>query len=67
MGEVVAESSEALRIAMAQFDVVRADLLSVLQQQRLVISAKVDLLNMRDQRLQHRVDLHLVLGGSFNE
>jgi len=65
--EVVAESSEALRVATAQFDVGRVDLLSVLQQQGQVISAKVGLLNIRDQRLQQRVDLHLALGGSFEE
>lgn len=64
---VVAESSEALRVATAQFDVGRVDLLSVIQQQGQVISAKVDLLNIRDQRLQSRVDLHLSLGGGFEE
>ncbi len=65
--EAVAESSEALRVATAQFDVGKVDLLSVLQQQGQVISAKVDLLSLRDQRLQQRVDLHLALGGSFEE
>jgi len=64
--EVVAESSEALRVATAQFDIGKVDLLSVLQQQAQVISAKVSLINMRDQRLQQRVDLHLALGGSFD-
>ncbi len=32
-----------------------------------VISAKENLLNLRDQRLQQRVDLHLALGGSFDK
>jgi multidrug efflux system outer membrane protein len=64
--EVVSESSEALRVATAQFDVGRVDLLSVLQQQGQVIAARVNLINMRDQRLQQRVDLHLALGGSFS-
>jgi outer membrane protein TolC len=64
--EVVAESSEALRVATAQFDVGKVDLLSVLQQQAQVISAKVNLINMRDQLLQQSVDLHLALGGSFD-
>jgi NodT family efflux transporter outer membrane factor (OMF) lipoprotein len=63
--EVVAESSEALRVATAQFDVGKVDLLSVLQQQAQVVSANVNLMNIRDQRLQQRVDLHLALGGSF--
>jgi len=64
--EVVAESSEALRVATAQFDVGQVDLLSVLQQQAQVVSANVNLMNIRDQRLQQRVDLHLALGGSFD-
>lgn len=65
--EVVAESTEALRVATTQFDVGKVDLLSVLQQQGQVVRANVDLLSIRDQRLQTRVDLHLALGGSFEE
>ena len=65
--EVVAESSEALRVATAQFDIGRVDLLSILQQQAVVVAAKVNLINIRDQRLQQRVDLHLAIGGSFDE
>jgi NodT family efflux transporter outer membrane factor (OMF) lipoprotein len=65
--EVVAESSEALRVATAQFDIGKVDLLSILQQQAVVVSAKVNLINIRDQRLQQRVDLHLAIGGSFDE
>ena len=60
------EASVALRIAQDQFDVGRVDLLSVLQQQRQVIGASVQLLNIRDQRLQQRVDLHLAVGGTFD-
>ncbi len=63
--EVVTESGEALRVANAQFNVGRVDLLSVLQQQGQVIGARVGLLNLRDARLQQRIDLHLALGGSF--
>ncbi|MCZ6807188.1 MAG: TolC family protein [Deltaproteobacteria bacterium] len=61
----VREASEALRIAQDQFDVGRVDLLSVLQQQGQVLAARVQLLNIRDQRLQQRVDLHLAVGGGF--
>lgn len=63
--EVGSESSKALRVATAQFDVGKVDLLSVLQQQGEVVAAKVDILSVRSQRLQQRVDLHLALGGSF--
>lgn len=64
--EVLSESSEALRVADAQFNVGRVDFLNVLQQQGQVISARSSLLNIRDQRLQQRVDLHLALGGDFD-
>jgi len=61
------EATEALRIAQDQFDVGRVDLLSVLQQQGQVVGARVRLLNVRDQRLQQRIDLHLAIGGGFLE
>ena len=64
--EALADAHEALRVAEAQFEVGRTDLLSVLQQQGQVISARVGLLNLRDQRLQQRVDLHLAIGGGFD-
>jgi NodT family efflux transporter outer membrane factor (OMF) lipoprotein len=65
LDEVLHESREALRVARAQFDVGKVDFLNVLQQQGQVISARSLLLNIRDQRLQQRVDLHLALGGDF--
>lgn len=65
--EVLSESREALRVADVQFDVGKVDFLNVLQQQGQVISARSSLLNIRDQRLQQRVDLHLALGGDFKE
>jgi outer membrane protein TolC len=63
--EVVKETSEALRVATAQFNAGQVDLLSVLQQQGQVVSARSNLLNIRDLRLQQRIDLHLAVGGSF--
>ncbi|MFW2373835.1 MAG: efflux transporter outer membrane subunit [Gammaproteobacteria bacterium] len=65
--QVLIESSEALRVAQVQFNVGKVDYLLVLQQQGQVIAARVNLLNMQDQRLQQRIDLHLALGGSFDE
>lgn len=67
MRQVLAESTEALRVARVQFDVGKVDFLLVLQQQGQVIAARVNLLNIQDQRLQQRIDLHLALGGSFDE
>ena len=62
----LADSGEALRVAEAQFNVGRVDFLDVLQQQGQVLAARVNLLNLRDQRLQQRVDLHLAVGGDFD-
>jgi NodT family efflux transporter outer membrane factor (OMF) lipoprotein len=63
--EVVKESAEALRVATAQFNIGKVDLLSVLQQQGQLVSARGNLLSIRDSRLQQRIDLHLAVGGSF--
>lgn len=67
LDEVSADTSEALRVAQAQFDVGRVDFLNVLQQQGQVVSARSSLLSIRSQRLQQRVDLHLALGGDFEQ
>lgn len=64
--ELLSESQEALRVANTQFNVGKVDFLNVLQQQGQVISARSSLLNIQDQRLQQRVDLHLALGGDFD-
>jgi outer membrane protein, multidrug efflux system len=61
----LAQAQEALRVAKAQFDVGRLDLLLVQQQQAQIIAANVNLLSIRNRRLQQRIDLHLALGGSF--
>ncbi|QOL27182.1 efflux transporter outer membrane subunit [Thalassotalea sp. LPB0316] len=63
--QVVADSKEALRVTNTQFNVGKVDLLSVIQQQGQLIGAKVNLLNIRDARLLQRIDLHLALGGDF--
>ncbi len=65
--EALADSEEALRVATAQFRVGRVDFLDVLQAEGQVVATRVDLMNIRDLRLQQRVDLHLALGGSFRE
>jgi multidrug efflux system outer membrane protein len=57
---------QAYNFAKKQFDVGQIDLLSVLQMQSRWIGARVGLLNMRNQRLAQRINLHLALGGSFS-
>ena len=65
LNQVWENSIAALDIAMTQFEVGKLDLLSVLQMQNRVISARIAQISIRNQRLSQRVDLHLALGGSF--
>jgi len=64
--QVVKDSEESLRVATSQFKAGKVDLLSVLQQQGILIGAKANLINIQDQRLQQRVDLYMALGGGFD-
>ena len=57
----------AYELSRVQYDVGQTDLLSVLQMQSRWVGARVGLLNIKNQRLAQRIDLHLALGGSFSE
>lgn len=63
----VAEQTRALDLTQTRFRVGRADRRAVEQQQLTVHSARVALLNVRSDELAQRVNLHLALGGSFEE
>ncbi len=65
LNQVWENNVAALDIAMIQFETGKLDLLSVLQMQNRVISARIAQISIRNQRLAQRVDLHLALGGSF--
>ena len=64
---VVQNNTEAWELALIQYDVGKIDLLSVLQMQARVLNAKIGLIRLKNSHLQQRVDLHLALGGSFEE
>ena len=64
---VVAENFSALQLTRKQYEVGRIDLLSVLVIQNRWIASQISLLNVKDLRLIERVNLHLALGGSFEE
>ena len=65
--EAVDNNERAFTKAQAQFDVGRVDLLSVLQIQARVLGARSALIAVRNERLAQRVNLHLALGGSFEQ
>jgi len=55
----------AHRLAERRYKTGLVDLLTLLEAQRAVFQAESDLLQVRRQRLENRVDLHLALGGGF--
>ena len=63
----VDENAEAARLAQIQYDVGAIDLLSVLQMQARELGARATLIRLQSARLLQRVNLHLALGGSFED
>jgi NodT family efflux transporter outer membrane factor (OMF) lipoprotein len=63
----VENNESALKVTTTQYEVGQIDFLSVLQSQARTLNAKISLISMKNSRLAQRVDLHLALGGSFQE
>ncbi len=68
--DVIADSaSEALQAETQAWDLYRRglrDITAVLDTQRRSVNAQGELLSVRNQRIQNRIDLHVALGGGFN-
>jgi multidrug efflux system outer membrane protein len=67
LATAVSENTRGLELANVRYRVGSADLRSVQQQQLALYSAQVALLRVRAERLVQRVNLHLALGGSFDD
>jgi NodT family efflux transporter outer membrane factor (OMF) lipoprotein len=67
LAEVLSENEAAWDLANTQYEVGKIDLLSTLQMQARVVGSQIALVNIRNQQLITRVNLHLALGGSFEE
>ena len=65
--QAVAENQRSLELANIRFRIGATDLRAALQQNLALYSAQVALLRVRSERLVQRVNLHLALGGSFEE
>jgi multidrug efflux system outer membrane protein len=65
--EVLSQNEAAWDLARTQYDVGKIDLLSTLQMQARVVGSQIALVNIRNDQLITRVNLHLALGGSFEE
>jgi outer membrane protein, multidrug efflux system len=63
---VVANRSDAVRIARLKYESGKIDLLSVLQLQNAQIASQEELIKLRNAQLANRISLHLALGGNFN-
>ncbi len=64
---VVDERTEAVRIMEVQYKVGRIEFYNLLQAQAGLLSSRSTLISMRNERLSQRVNLHLALGGSFED
>ena len=67
LGQVLDDQQETLEYDQQAYKVGRQDMRSVQQQQQQVQAARVNYLRARSDELSQRVNLHLVLGGSFAE
>ncbi len=61
----VQEARESERLAAEQYRTGLVDITTWLEAQRRLFNARSNLLQIRNQRLQNRIDLHLALGGDF--
>jgi NodT family efflux transporter outer membrane factor (OMF) lipoprotein len=62
---IVADNQRALDLAQSSYRIGKTDLRSVQQQQLNLYAARLSLLRVRSEQLSQRVNLHLALGGSF--
>ena len=65
--QAVAENERALELANIRYRVGSGDLRGVHQQSLALYAAQVSLIRVRSEQLVQRVNLHLALGGSFDE
>jgi NodT family efflux transporter outer membrane factor (OMF) lipoprotein len=63
----VRDSERALELTQTQFRVGNTDQRAVEQRQMALYSARTSLLRVQSERLAQRVNLHLALGGSFEQ
>lgn len=64
---VVRDNARAVEIALAQFRVGSADMHAVEQRRLALYTARTSRLHVQSEQLAQRVNLHLALGGGFDE
>jgi len=63
---VLRDRGEAVRVAGMKYDAGSIDLLALLQLQAAQIASRIQVVKLRNARLVNRINLHLALGGSFD-
>jgi outer membrane protein, multidrug efflux system len=66
LGDAVSQSVAAREQAEERYRLGLTDIITVLSAQRSAFNAESQLLTVRRNRLDNRVDLHLALGGGFD-
>jgi NodT family efflux transporter outer membrane factor (OMF) lipoprotein len=67
LAQAVAENERALELANVRYRVGSGDLRAVQQQQVALYGARTSLLRVQSEQLVQRVNLHLALGGGFDD
>jgi outer membrane protein, multidrug efflux system len=62
---IVADNQRTLDLEQSSYRIGKTDLRSVQQQQLSLFAARLSLLRVQSEQLSQRVNLHLALGGSF--
>ncbi|MFT4636902.1 MAG: multidrug efflux system outer membrane protein [Verrucomicrobiales bacterium] len=62
----VEQANLAEELALGQYEKGLVDIITVLESQRRAFDARSNLLRVRNERLQNRLDLYLALGGDFD-
>ncbi|NDV21341.1 TolC family protein [Desulfovibrio sp. JC022] len=65
LAQAAADNKKTFELAQIQYKVGKIDLFELLSHQTRWIGSEMSLLNVRRERLDNRINLHLALGGSF--
>jgi NodT family efflux transporter outer membrane factor (OMF) lipoprotein len=67
LAEAAGQATASLRLAENRYDSGLETFVTVLESQRRSLDAESQLLSIKRSRLDNRIDLHLALGGGFNQ
>jgi NodT family efflux transporter outer membrane factor (OMF) lipoprotein len=65
MQNEIVNREEAVKIAKIKYELGKMDLLPLLQLQNDLVASEVELIKLQNAQLENRINLHLVLGGTY--